>query len=100
MNLGKAPWQGLPDDPHTACGCYPPKEKNVEMRNPSPAEKVKAITDTVKPVADYLMKIGKIEAFNDFTKDEVCGLIRVAQEGVQQSLHEQMKSSFDDEIPF
>lgn len=73
------------------------------MIKPSPEEKVKSILDTIKPVAEYLQKIGKIEAFNDFTKDEIAGLIRVCQEGVQASLREQSARGFDDlnqEIPF
>lgn len=70
------------------------------ITKPSPQEKVQAILDTIKPVAEYLQSIGKIEAFNDFTKDEICGLIRCAQDGVQASLKEQTKSSFDDVIPF
>lgn len=70
------------------------------ITKPSPQEKVQAILDTVKPVAEYLQSIGKIEAFNDFTKDEICGLIRCAQDGVQTSLKSQMKRDFDDEIPF
>ncbi len=67
---------------------------------PSPQEKVQAILDTVKPVAEYLQSIGKIEAFKDFSKDEICGLIRVSQEEVQKSLHRQMGVMFEDEIPF
>lgn len=71
------------------------------MRVPSREEKVQAILDARKPVAEYLQSIGKIEAFNDFTKDDIAGLIRAAQEGVQDSLRRQLKSSFDDEIiPF
>lgn len=70
------------------------------ITKPSKTEKVQAIQDTVKPVAEYLQGIGKIEAFNDFTKDEICGLIRVAQEGVQQSLCRQLGRTIDDEIPF
>lgn len=77
------------------------------ITKPSPHEKVQAILDTVKPVAEYLQSIGKIEAFNDFTKDEVAGLIRVCQEGVQESLKRQAAYGFgagghalDDEIPF
>lgn len=70
------------------------------ITKPSPSEKVQAITDTVKPVAEYLQSIGKIEAFNNFTKDEICGLIRVAQEGVQASLSRQLGRAIDDEIPF
>lgn len=70
------------------------------ITKPSPEEKVLAILDTVKPVAEYLQSINKIEAFNDFTKDDICGLIRVAQEGVQESLHRQMGTMFEDQIPF
>lgn len=70
------------------------------MRLPSQQEKIQAILDTVKPVAEYLQSIGKIEAFNDFSKDEICGLIRCAQDGVQSSLHEQLRSAMNDEIPF
>lgn len=67
---------------------------------PSPEEKVQAILDTVTPVATYLQSINKIEAFNEFTKDEICGLIRVSQEGVQASLKRQCKAAFDDDLPF
>lgn len=70
------------------------------MRIPSQSEKVQAILDTVKPVAEYLQSIGKIEAFKDFSKDEICGLIRCAQDGVQASLHRQSADGFDDQIPF
>lgn len=70
------------------------------ISKPSPQEKVQAILDTVKPVAEYLQSIGKIDAFNDFTKDEICGLIRTAQEGVQASLSAQLSSSLEDQIPF
>lgn len=69
------------------------------ITKPSPQEKVQAILDTVTPVAEYLQGIGKIQAFNDFTKDEICGLIRVAQEGVQNSLQRQCRNAFEDEIP-
>jgi hypothetical protein len=51
-------------------------------------------------LADYLQSIGKISVFDDFTKDEICGLIRAAQEGVQNSLRRQLRAAFDDEIPF
>lgn len=70
------------------------------ITKPSKTEKIQAIQDTVKPVAEYLQSIGKIEAFNDFTKDEICGLIRVAQDGVQESLHRQLGRVIDDEVPF
>lgn len=70
------------------------------ISKPSPQEKVQAILDTVRPVAEYLQSIGKVEAFNDFSKDEICGLIRTAQEGVQASLNTQLASTLDDEIPF
>jgi hypothetical protein len=71
------------------------------MFRPSSDEKVQAILDARQNVAEYLQSIGKIEAFNDFTKDEICGLIRVAQDGVQASLRRQAGEGFtDDEIPF
>ena len=99
MNLGTNPWLGLPDDPHTKCGCFPSKEQKMIAR-PTQQEKVQAILDTVPHVADYLKSIGKIEAFNDFSKDDVCGLIRAASEGVQESLRVQCRDAFDGEIPF
>ena len=71
------------------------------MRLPSNQEKVQAILDARKDVAEYLQSIGKIDAFADFTKDDICGLIRAAQDGVQRSLHEQLRNAvLDDEIPF
>ena len=70
------------------------------MRLPTQSEKVQAILDARADVATFLQSIGKIEAFNDFTKDDICGLIRAAQDGVQKSLHTQIGSSLDDEIPF
>ena len=68
------------------------------IRKPTAEEKVQAILDARQPVAEYLKNIGKIDAFNDFSKDEICGLIRAAQEGVQDSLRRQC--DLDDEIPF
>jgi len=102
VNLGRSPWLGLPDDPHTACGCFESRKKSKMIIKPTKSEKIKAITDTVKPVANYLVEIGKIDAFKDFTKDEICGLIRVAQEGVQSSLKAQCNfdPEYGDEIPF
>lgn len=70
------------------------------ITKPSPSEKVQAILDARKPVAEYLRSIGKLSAFDEFSKDDICGLIRVAQEGVQESLTRQMSNNFDDEIPF
>lgn len=70
------------------------------MIKPSPQEKVQAILDARAPVFEYLQSIGKVEAFNDFTKDDICGLIRVAQEGVQASLRNQAAAGFEDEVPF
>lgn len=102
MNLGQSPWLGLPDDPHTVCGCFPSKyaakEQKSMIRKPTQSEKVQAILDARQPVAEYLQGIGKIEAFKDFSKDEICGLIRAAQEGVQTSLRRQC--DLEDEIPF
>jgi hypothetical protein len=70
------------------------------ITKPSPSEKVQAILDARRPVAEYLRSIDKMDAFDGFTKDEICGLIRAAQEGVQESLTRQMSSNFEDEIPF
>ena len=70
------------------------------MRLPSNQEKIQAILDARKDVAEYLQGIGKIEAFENFTKDEICGLIRAAQDGVQKSLHNQLADSINGEIPF
>ena len=71
------------------------------MKLPSKQEKIQAILDARKNVAEYLQSIGKVEVFNDFTKDDICGLIKAAQDGVQQSLHRQLGEAFEDsEIPF
>lgn len=70
------------------------------IRKPSPQEKAQSILDARANVAEYLGSIGKMEAFADFSKDEICGLIRAAQDGVQQSLQRQLDASFEDEIPF
>jgi hypothetical protein len=74
---------------------------------PSPTEKVQAILDARKDVFEFLQSIGKVHVFDDFTKDDIAGLIRAAQEGVQNSLQRQAASGFgaggnaiDDEIPF
>lgn len=111
MNLGQSPWRGLPDDPHTVCGCFPSKHaakgQKSMIRKPTQDEKVQAILDARQKVAEYLRGINRLEAFNDFTKDEIAGLIRVCQEGVQESLKRQAAEGFgaggralDDEIPF
>jgi hypothetical protein len=70
------------------------------MKVPSPTGKAQAILNARQPVAEYLQSIGRLEAFAGFTKDEICGLIRVAQESVEQSLHQQVTSFLNDEIPF
>ncbi|MHA3913867.1 DUF6511 domain-containing protein [Halovulum sp. GXIMD14793] len=69
------------------------------MRLPTKQEKIQAILDARQPVAEYLSSINKIDAFNEFSKDEICGLIRAAQEGVQSSLRRQTSDAFDQEIP-
>ena len=102
MNLGQDPWKGPPDADgllRTACGCYPSKGKKMIAR-PSNDEKIQAILDARQPVAEYLQKIGKIAAFDGFSKDEICGLIRVAHDGIQDSLRVQCRDAFDGEIPF
>lgn len=72
------------------------------IRMPTSEEKIKAIMDARRPVAEYLLSIGKVEAFEGFSKDDICGLIRAATEGVQASLHQQCKDGFTtgSEIPF
>lgn len=72
---------------------------------PTAQEKIQAILDARQDVAQYLDAIGKIEVFNDFTKDDIAGLIRAAQDGVQKSLRRQCAEGFgctdiDQEIPF
>jgi len=69
------------------------------IRIPSNEEKVQAILDAREDVAEYLNGIGKLEAFADFTRDEICGLIKAASVGVQKSLHRQLDSAMNDELP-
>lgn len=70
------------------------------IRVPTTSEKVQAILDARGNVFEFLETIGKTDAFAGFSKDEICGLIRAAQDGVQQSLRRQVGSVLDDEIPF
>ena len=70
------------------------------IARPTKEEKIQAVLDTRQHVAEYLQSIGKIEAFADFTKDEIAGLIYAAHEGVQASLRIQCRDAFDGEIPF
>ncbi|MDD9727209.1 DUF6511 domain-containing protein [Roseovarius sp. SK2] len=70
------------------------------ITKPTTEEKIQAILDARAPVAEYLQSIGKVEAFDTFSKDDICGLIRAAHEGVQKGLRSQMQNSFDDEISF
>ena len=70
------------------------------MKLPSPQEKVQAILDARQDLAEFLQSIGKIEVFNDFSKDEIFGMIRAAQDGVQKSLRRQIADGLDQEIPF
>lgn len=76
------------------------REMDRMNRMPTAQEKVEAILGARKDVAEYLTSIGKVDVFQHFTKDEICGLIRAAQEGVQRELRQQAKSCFDDEVPF
>lgn len=99
VNLGPNPWKGTAPDLWTECGCYP-KPQEQKMRLPSQGEKITAILDARQDVAQYLTSIGKIEIFANFTKDEICGLIRAAQDGVQASLKRQIGDAMDGEIPF
>lgn len=70
------------------------------MRLPTQSEKITAILDARQDVAQYLTGIGKIEVFSAFTRDEICGLIRAAQDGVQASLKRQAGDALDGDIPF
>lgn len=67
---------------------------------PTKEQKIKAVLDAREPVAKYLLEIGKIEAFANFSKDDICGLIKTAKEACDASLKEQMRRDFEDEIPF
>lgn len=68
------------------------------IARPTAQEKVQAILDARQPVAEYLQSIGKIEAFDNFSKDDICGLIRAASDGVQDSLKVQCRDAFNGEI--
>lgn len=71
------------------------------MRLPNRDEKITAILDARTNVAEFLDSIGKMDVMASFTKDEICGLIRAASEGVQESLRRQGGDGFGDgEIPF
>lgn len=70
------------------------------IARPTTEEKIQAILDARQDVAGYLQSIGKIEAFAEFSKDEICGLIRSAHDAVQASLKVQCREAFDGEIPF
>lgn len=70
------------------------------ITKPSNTEKMQSILDAREPVFKFLTSIGKTEAFDGFTKDDMCGLIRAAHDGVQHSLRTQMGGSFEDEIAF
>lgn len=71
------------------------------MRIPCQEEKVQAILDARQDLAEYLASINKLHVFEGFTKDEICGLIKAAQMGVQKSLHRQVRDAFEcEEIPF
>lgn len=70
------------------------------IARPTKEEIIQAVLDTRQHVAEYLQSIGKIEAFAEFTKDEIAGLIYAAHEGVQASLRVQCRDAFDGEIPF
>src|SRR5690625_6417481 len=69
--------------------CSPDERQGSRlMRIPSQEEKVQAILDARAPVAEYLASIGKVDAFESFTRDEICGLIRVAQERSEEHTSE------------
>lgn len=70
------------------------------IARPTTEEKIQAILDARQDVAGYLQSIGKIEAFAEFSKDDICGLIRAAHDAVQASLKVQCREAFDGEILF
>lgn len=72
------------------------------IARPNKQEMIQAVLDTRQHVAEYLRGINKLEAFNDFTKDEIAGLIYASFEGVQASLRVQCQEAFDENavIPF
>lgn len=71
------------------------------MRLPTTDERIQAILGSRQAVADYLNRIGKLDAFATFTKDDICGLIRTAHEAVEDQLKKVASGGFiDDEIPF
>lgn len=71
------------------------------MRLPTSGEKIQAILDARSDVAAFLQGIGKMDVMASFTKDEICGLIRAAQDGVQNSLRRQAGDALGaGEIPF
>ena len=103
QQLGTDPWVGKHPYARTKCGCIGPEQKKGQQEmitKPSQSEKIQSILDAREPVAAFLQSIGKLDAFNGFTKDEICGLIRAAHDGVQHSLRTQMGSTFEDEIAF
>lgn len=63
-----------------------------------------AIRDTRGDLVNYLRHIDKISAFDDFTKEDILGLIRVAHDGVSirnKTAMAQGGADFpDSEIPF
>ena len=70
------------------------------ITRPTREEKIQAILDARQPVAEYLQSIGKLDAFSDFSRDDIAGLIRAAVDGVQDSLKAQCREAFDGEIQF
>src|SRR5690625_5281853 len=81
--------------------CSPDERQGSRlMRIPSQEEKVQAILDARAPVAEYLASIGKVDAFESFTRDEICGLIRVAQEGAQASRRRRVGDAVAEQSPY
>lgn len=74
------------------------------IARPTKQEMVQAVLDSRQHVGEYLQSIGKIEAFADFSKDDIAGLIFAAHEAVQASLRVQCRDAFGGsyagEIPF
>lgn len=70
------------------------------IARPNKDEKIQAVLDARQNVVEYLSSINKLGAFDGFSKDDICGLIYAAHEGVQASLRVQCQEAFDGEIPF
>ncbi len=65
------------------------------LKTPTEMEK-QAISDARQPLYEALVKIGKAEVMDHFTKEDVLTIIEAAWDGVRESMQRQI----GDEIPF